>query len=258
MGRVRSGLFWSKIEDMTRPPHDQFAKQYLEGLLSPLGKVEVRKEVADETRQVDVFFSPDSNMRGNAQSLGLLGQMVTTSTLLEPFRNAPNTSISFQILESFDAKLELENWTEGIDFLSPSHRTAIIAINQLPITPDTLLLRLLGRGKTQSQAVRELLELPSGDSFRQNVMELLISWRVSVEINNLLESEDREVFMALSQSYLEWKEATKREGLQQGLQQGQRQIIENLMQVRFGELDESLIKVIDELLGYYLTDEELR
>jgi len=72
----------------------------------------------------------------------------------------------------------------------------------------------------------------------------LISWRVSVEINNLLESEDREVFMALSQSYLEWKEATKREGLQQG----QRQIIENLMQVRFGELDESLIKVIDELL----------
>jgi len=34
------------------------------------------------------------------------------------------------------------------------------------------------------------------------------------QINNLLESEDREVFMALSQSYLEWKEATKREGLQ--------------------------------------------
>jgi len=31
--------------------------------------------------------------------------------------------------------------------------------------------------------------------------------------------------MALSQSYLEWKEATKREGLQQGLQQGQRQIM---------------------------------
>ncbi|MFM7909769.1 MAG: hypothetical protein ACKPA9_32875, partial [Microcystis sp.] len=27
------------------------------------------------------------------------------------------------------------------------------------------------------------------------------------QINNLLESEDREVFMALSQSYLEWKEA---------------------------------------------------
>ncbi len=32
MGRLRLGLFWSKIEDMTRPPHDQFAKQYLVGL----------------------------------------------------------------------------------------------------------------------------------------------------------------------------------------------------------------------------------
>ncbi|MCZ8103378.1 MAG: hypothetical protein O9972_36475 [Burkholderiales bacterium] len=102
MGRVRSGLFWSKIEDMTRPPHDQFAKQYLEGLLSPLGKVEVRKEVADETRQVDIFFSPHPNTRGNAQSLGLLGQMVTTSTLLEPFRNAPSrTEIRNCILKLF-------------------------------------------------------------------------------------------------------------------------------------------------------------
>ncbi len=33
-----------------------------------------------------------------------------------------------------------------------------------------------------------------------------------MEINNILETEDREVFMTLSQTYQEWKEATKREG----------------------------------------------
>jgi predicted transposase/invertase (TIGR01784 family) len=60
--------------------------------------------------------------------------------------------------------------------------------------------------------VRELLELPQGNAFRENVLELLISWRVSMEINNILETEDREVFMTLSQTYQEWKEATKREG----------------------------------------------
>ncbi|WP_414542789.1 hypothetical protein [Nostoc sp. CCY0012] len=43
---------------MTRKPHDQFAKQFLEELLSPLGKVEANKEVIDEARQVDVLFSP--------------------------------------------------------------------------------------------------------------------------------------------------------------------------------------------------------
>ncbi|GCA77637.1 hypothetical protein MiTe_04493 [Microcystis aeruginosa NIES-2520] len=88
------------------------------------------------------------------------------------------------------------------------------------MTTETLWLRLLGRGKTQNQAVRELLELPQGNAFRENVLELLISWRVSMEINNILETEDREVFMTLSQTYQEWKEATKREGRQEGRQEG--------------------------------------
>ncbi|TRU35084.1 MAG: Rpn family recombination-promoting nuclease/putative transposase [Microcystis aeruginosa Ma_MB_F_20061100_S20] len=52
------------------------------------------------------------------------------------------------------------------------------------------------------------------------MLELLISWRVSMEINNILETEDREVFMTLSQTYQEWKEATKREGRQEGRQEG--------------------------------------
>ena len=88
------------------------------------------------------------------------------------------------------------------------------------MTAETLWLRLLGRGKTQNQAVRELLELPQGNAFRENVLELLISWRVSMEVNNILETEDREVFMTLSQTYQEWKEATKREGRQEGRQEG--------------------------------------
>lgn len=41
---------------MTRQPHEQFAKQYLEELLSPLGKVEVSREVTDEIRQVDILL----------------------------------------------------------------------------------------------------------------------------------------------------------------------------------------------------------
>jgi hypothetical protein len=37
---------------MTRKPYDQFSKQFLEELLSPLGKVEVNREVTDEIRQL--------------------------------------------------------------------------------------------------------------------------------------------------------------------------------------------------------------
>ncbi len=130
------------------------------------------------------------------------------------------------------------------------YRTAIIAINQLPVTAETLWLRLLGRGKTQNQAVRELLELPQGNAFRENVLELLISWRVSMEINNILETEDREVFMTLSQTYQEWKEATKREGLEQGLEQGLERGLER------GKL-EAKLESIPRLLALGLSVEQI-
>lgn len=50
--------------------------------------------------------------------------------------------------------------------------------------------------------------------------------------------------MNLSQAYLEWREAT----LQEGVQEGQRQVVENLLRVRFGSLDEELERVIEPLL----------
>ncbi|TRU08519.1 MAG: flagellar assembly protein H, partial [Microcystis sp. Msp_OC_L_20101000_S702] len=176
-------------------PHDQFAKNYLEQLLSPLGTVEISKEVSDETRQIDVFFSP--NPEPNRDYLGLLGRIVLNTVLIEPYRNPPNRSeirnclaklltilaelqrqakrenqsynednaprlwilspsAGITVLEGFGAKLDPE-WPEGVYFLPLLYRTAIIAINQLPVTAETLWLRLLGRGKTQNQAVRELL-----------------------------------------------------------------------------------------------------
>jgi hypothetical protein len=164
--------------------------------------------------------------------------------------------VSETILNGFGAVLD-PNWPEGVYFLPRLQRTAIIVINQLPVNFHTLWLRLLGKGKTQNQAVRELLELPIGNNYRQNVIELLVSWRVSVEIQNILEEEDREVFMTLSQTYLEWKEAVRRqareealeEGLQAGLQEARRGMIENLLQVRFGKLDDSFNPVIEGLLS---------
>ncbi len=52
-------------------PHDQFAKNYLEELLSPLGRVEISKEITDETRQIDLFFSPHPEGQITVDNLGL-------------------------------------------------------------------------------------------------------------------------------------------------------------------------------------------
>ena len=46
--------------------------------------------------------------------------------------------------------------------------------------------------------------------------------------------------MNLSQAYLEWREAT----LQQRQQDERRQVVENLLRVRFGSLDADLERII--------------
>ena len=45
---------------MTRFIHDQFAKDYLEELLSKLGECQIPLEIRSEVRQVDVFFAPST------------------------------------------------------------------------------------------------------------------------------------------------------------------------------------------------------
>ena len=45
----------------TKNPHDRFPKDYLEELLSPIGKVTVSREIKDEPNQFDLLFIPYSS-----------------------------------------------------------------------------------------------------------------------------------------------------------------------------------------------------
>jgi hypothetical protein len=60
---------------MSRTPFDEFAKQLLEQLLSPLGEVNTSREVPGESRWVDVWFSPAARSPTASIPLGLLGQI---------------------------------------------------------------------------------------------------------------------------------------------------------------------------------------
>jgi hypothetical protein len=44
---------------MTRFPHDEFAKGFLESLLSPFGAVQTSFKISSEVREVDVYFQPN-------------------------------------------------------------------------------------------------------------------------------------------------------------------------------------------------------
>jgi hypothetical protein len=264
--------------------------------LTPLGNVEKSLEVLGEARLVDIWFVPFSEPATDADTLGLLGKLVATPCLLEPFRNQPTltevrncllklflvqadfqrrarrgdvsetypqegripeaelpqlwilaSSASDTLLTSFGANSRTD-WEQGVFFLAESFRTAIIAINRLPQTPDTLWLRLLGREVIQRQAIREVLALPLDHPQRETALRLLANWRINIEASGEIDEDDRELIMALSQAYLEWEQETRNQGVQEGIQQGQRLVIENLLRVRFGNVDESLATIIPTLL----------
>ncbi|MCU0540571.1 MAG: flagellar assembly protein H [Oscillatoriaceae cyanobacterium Prado104] len=92
---------------MTQFPHDQFAKEFLSELLSPLGTVEKAKDVPAQVREIDVFFQPNAANSEYVKTLGLLGKMAGTVALIEPFRNAVNPEEIFScVLKLLDKRGE--------------------------------------------------------------------------------------------------------------------------------------------------------
>lgn len=164
-------------------------------------------------------------------------------------------SCSPSLLNGFGSKLADTGWMNGVYFLPELQKTALLAINQLPITEETLWLRLLGRDATQKQAVDELVALSEGHPLKRNILELLANWRINLTVGENLSNDDRELIMNLSPAYLQWREQTLEEGKQEGKQEGRQQMVENLIIVRFGSLDQELANAIASLLQ--LPTEEL-
>ncbi len=152
---------------------------------------------------------------------------------------------SESILNGFRANLDIETWGEGVYFLGDYLRTAIVAIHQLPCTEETLWLRILGKGRVQQQAIDELAALPENHPFRDKAIDLLLSLKTTLEVNQNVDEEDRNLIMRLSPIYEQKLAATK----QEGIQEERRTIIENLLRFRFGELDGELRAIMPALLA---------
>ncbi len=212
---------------MSRTPFDAFSKQLLQAFLDPLGQVNLNREVSGEPRWVDVWFEPASQpetdgLLGQMAATPCLFEPFRAQPPVIQFLNCKHKLFSVfgelqrqaerenrtipDSLEGFPRlwllapsasdtllqRLRLEAdpaWPNGIYFASEADRTALVAINQLPASPDTLWPRLLGRGRTQRQAIAEVLALPGEDPNRLLVLQLLAIWKISMEVSELVEQE---------------------------------------------------------------------
>ncbi len=118
----------------------------------------------------------------------------------------------------------------------------MVVIHPLPRNFETLLLRVLGRAKVQQKAIDELKQLSPDNFFRANALILLNRLKADLQTNPNPNWEDRELIMRLSPLFDQQLEAAQlsglHQGIQRGVQQGERLVIENLLRVRFGSVDE--------------------
>ncbi|MFM7441795.1 MAG: DUF4351 domain-containing protein [Snowella sp.] len=249
---------------MTRFIWDKFSKDFLETLLSPYGTVVVSKEVTSEIKEIDVYFSP--NISEIPSGLGLLGKLSKTPCLFEPYRNPITVdgindclskrfaireifhreakrnkqrisedeipklwiltpTASERILSLFAAQLQ-PDWGDGVYFFPEGLGTGVIVIHQLPKTPETLWLRLLGRGGTRDSAIDELERSAPNDPRKSASLNLLYNLSRNLEALSQKTQEDQKFIMRLAPLYQQDREQAIQEGVRQGLEQGLQQGLE--------------------------------
>jgi Domain of unknown function (DUF4351) len=289
--RIQSLQYKSPKLPMPRNRHDVFAKQHLAALLESVGEVFTSHKIVSEVREVDLWFIPAANTDGDRRALGLLGQMLNRRSAFEPFRNAAsldeiddclgklNTlkeearreakrekrrwllsehpqlwilspTVSNNTLEAFGAKPR-RGWEKGVYFLPPGKPASLVAIHQLPETPRTLFLRLMGREQVQARAIEELLSLPDSHPFKLQTVEYLAALQIQLQMGQNLGVDERGLVMNLSPVYEQWRQATLHEGEvigeQRGWQTGQASLVLRLLVRRVGKLTDPLQESVQAL-----------
>ena len=269
---------------MTRFLWDKFSKDYLETFLASSGDVKTSLDVTAETQEIDVYFRPTSPEM--PPELGLLGRLAQTPCLLEPYRNpvtidaiiaclsklltvreqlqreahrhqqpllAENIprlwiltpTASQRIITAFSGQLN-PDWGEGIYFLPPALTTSLIVLHQLPETPETLWLRLLGRGGTRTRAIDELETLSPSHPFKSASLKLLYNLSRNLQALPKRTQEERKFIMRLAPLYEQDREAA--------IQQGEAKVVLRQLKRRFGQLPPHITETIQKLAVEQLED----
>ncbi len=240
---------------MPRKIHDVFAKEWMKELLADFGTVTIERSVVSEVRTIDLLFEPNPNRLQDLEPLGLLGRMLAKPCPIEFFRNAvPTKEIKNCREKTADLHGELRReakqkgeklrdgdlpilwiitptmsgpiekafcmvtkpeWGEGIYFLPKNDFTRIVVVYQLPVTLDTLWVRLLGKDSVQRVAIKELLALRDDYPYRQETLCHLSMLQVNLQMRQNKSKDLREVIMNLAPAYEQWYEKTKQEGKQE-------------------------------------------
>lgn len=249
---------------MTANRFDHFAKDLLEAVLEHAGSVTVEREVPPTAAQkIDVWFVPDAARADGRKPLGLLGRMVESPSLIEPFHHTPivddvrecvrkalnwNHQLARKpepleepvlwvlsagrpesALRQFAMK-PLDAFPRGVYVGPPALRMRLVVLSELPPERDTLLVRLMGAGAVWDQAMTELRALPEDAYERRHALPAIDRWYHLTDDN----SENEDKMRNAEQAYEEMKARFRQEGRREGESVGRRFELQRLFARRLG------------------------
>jgi hypothetical protein len=126
----------------------------------------------------------------------------------------------------------MEGWPPGIYDGPPLLWTRLVVVSELPVTLDTLLLRLLGAGQVLKQAIAEIKALRTEDPARSLALPLLVRLRLEIPSDPTQWTGDDQEFLMQTQDIVEtWRQ----EAIQEGIQQGECAVLLRQLRQRFGD-----------------------
>ncbi|MDI1480017.1 DUF4351 domain-containing protein [Polyangium sp. y55x31] len=256
--------------------YDQAYKQILCAALEPSGVFGPEIEVSPDPQRVDGFYVPDP-ARPSPIASTLLGRMGRAACTFEVFSETPDDGELIacvrkhlnlrHILSGKDPPVPLPRqwilssgrpqkglralgarreraWPSGVYAIPSGFATSIVAANELPEERSTLLLRLMGRGRTLRRAIAELRTLGDDDFERCTALPILVRFRIEAASGPVTPSDEE--FLMSTQDVLEmWERRAEERGAQRGLREGQRSLLLQLLRRRFGELPPAVVARVE-------------
>lgn len=245
---------------------DQASKQLLRAFLQDDGTFTSELEVSPDPQNADGYFVPNAH-RSSPVVATLLGRMTKHACSLELFSSAPDVidvgecirkHLNLHILrkKQGDAGLprqwiicagkpstafeaygvrRTKGWPRGVHSLPSGLATSIVVVNELPEERSTLLLRLMGRGRTLRRAVSELKALSDEDFELCIALPILVRYRIEAAAEPVSPA-DEEFVMNTQEIMDRFQREAEQRGERRGELRGRRNTILHLLRRKFGEL----------------------
>lgn len=275
-----------------RTRYDQFAKLMSRCALEDRGIVQTEVEVSSEPRRLDFWFTPREDVGPVPPHLGLFGRVTGAASTVEFFHRTPSgdeltaclfkhgafrhglslrdEAVAAPILWVISAGRPndgianlwfrpLAGWPSGFYEGPPLLWVRLIVVSELPVTRDTLLLRLLGAGRVLREAVGELKGLPRDALDRRLALPFVLELRVDMSRDRGKLTQEDEEFLMETQDVVEmWRQEAamggrvegriegRIEGRVEGRELGLRFALIAVYRGRFGKMPDDIRAVIED------------